>query len=267
VTRRILIVEDEEDVRRVLALLLEGEGYEVAAAADCQQALLALASGEPDIVLLDIVLGHEDGRDLLKEFRRFSDVPVVFLTGRGHEMDRIAGLKSGADDYVVKPFSPGELAARLESVLRRSRPRHPARNQLSFGALRIDTDTREVDLGGRSVELTAKEFDLLAFLATSPRHVFSRGQLLEQVWSSSSAWQDEATVTEHVRRVRRKIETDPDHPQWITTVRGVGYRFEPGGSGLGRRLPSFEENRGDQASDLPANSHAGASELADAMRG
>jgi two-component system, OmpR family, phosphate regulon response regulator PhoB len=137
----------------------------------------------------------------------------------------------GADDYIVKPFSPGELSARIETVLRRSRPAGTeVRSALPsgyFGGLHIDPLTREVSCAGKLALLTAKEFDLLAFLALSPRQVFTRQQLLEQVWSSSTEWQDEATVTEHIRRVRRKIESDPDHPRWITTVRGVGYRFEP----------------------------------------
>jgi DNA-binding response OmpR family regulator len=191
VTRRVLIVDDDEDMRRLLGRLLEGEGYEVSEATDSEQAFSAFALGEPDIVLLDIVLGDEDGAELLKELRRLSDVPIVCVTGRGHEIDRIAGLKLGADDYVVKPFSPGELAARLEAVLRRSRPRPPAGGELCFGPLSINPRTREVELEGRAVELTAKEFDLLAFLAASPRQVFSRGQLLYHVWSSSSDWQDD----------------------------------------------------------------------------
>ena len=134
----------------------------------------------------------------------------------------------GADDYVVKPFSPGELTARIDSVLRRSRPTSAPARGLVFGALEIDQMARDVHVGGRLIELTAKEFDLLAFLASSPRQVFSRDQLLEHVWSSSSEWQGPATVTEHVRRLRRKIERDPEHPLFLHTVRGVGYRFEPG---------------------------------------
>jgi DNA-binding response OmpR family regulator len=137
----------------------------------------------------------------------------------------------GADDYIVKPFSRGELSARIETVLRRTRSSSStevksAASGLNFGELKIDLTTREVERSGEIIELTAMEFNLLAFLASSPRQVFSRQQLLQNVWSSSSEWQDEATVTEHIRRVRRKIEVDPDHPRWITTVRGVGYRFE-----------------------------------------
>jgi DNA-binding response OmpR family regulator len=154
------------------------------------------------------------------------------LTALGDEADRILGLRSGADDYMVKPFSPGELSARIESVLRRSqRPvnsGHGGSNDtLKFGDLEIDPRTRDVKVSGKLVALTAREFDLLSFLAASPRQVFDRQQLLTQVWQSSADWQDPATVTEHVRRIRRKIESDPDRPRWVKTVRGVGYRFEP----------------------------------------
>ena len=229
---KILIVEDDPDISDLLKRVLESDGYEVAMATDSAGALRAVAEGAPDLVLLDVVLGGEDGRDLLVKLRQKSDVPAVFLTGRGLEGDRIAGLRMGADDYIVKPFSRGELSARIETVLRRARPAPAApdvpapSSGLTFGELRIDLTTREVERGGELIELTAMEFNLLAFLASSPRQVFSRQQLLQNVWSSSSEWQDEATVTEHIRRVRRKIEVDPDHPRWITTVRGVGYRFE-----------------------------------------
>jgi DNA-binding response OmpR family regulator len=156
-------------------------------------------------------------------------VQVIFLTGRSLEAERVIGLKMGADDYVVKPFSSAELSARIESVLRRARS-SSAREEGSsfdFGALRIDVESRDVTVDGHVVETTAREFDLLAFLASSPRQVFSREQLLTQVWGSSSEWQSAATVTEHIRRLRRKVEADSERPRWITTVRGVGYRFEP----------------------------------------
>lgn len=230
----VLVVEDDEEMSRLLAKLLAADGYQVESVTDSEAAIAAVLGREPDLVLLDIVLGGEDGRDILRELRCVSDVPVVFLTGRGLEMDRVAGLKMGADDYVVKPFSPAELTARIESLLRRSRRngyRHVPGDAIEFGALRVDRTTREVELHGRTVELTAKEFDLLAFLAASPRQVFSRAQLLDRVWSSSTEWQGEATVTEHIRRLRCKIEADPCQPRCITTVRGVGYRFEPGGVG------------------------------------
>jgi two-component system, OmpR family, phosphate regulon response regulator PhoB len=231
---KILVIDDDEEMTSLLSSYLVGEGYEVAVAADGAAALRQTSSVDPDLVLLDIVLGEEDGREVLKELRLISDVPVIFLTGRGLEAERIAGLKLGADDYVVKPFSLAEVAARVETVLRRAGV-NLAQHQidaptLRFGDLLINETTHEVHHGGDLVDLTSKEFALLAFLAHSPRQVFSREQLLEQVWESSSEWQNEATVTEHVRRLRAKIESDPDHPRWITTVRGVGYRFEPDGS-------------------------------------
>ena len=227
---KILIVEDDPDICDLLKRVLESDGYEVETASDSAGALKAVAVGVPDLVLLDVVLGGDDGRDLLVKLREKSDVPAVFLTGRGLEGDRIAGLRMGADDYIVKPFSRGELTERIETVLRRTRHGPPksdvSESSLNFGELRIDLTTREVERAGEVIDLTAMEFNLLAFLASSPRQVFSRQQLLQNVWASSSEWQDEATVTEHIRRVRRKIEVDPDHPRWITTVRGVGYRFE-----------------------------------------
>ncbi len=227
---KILVVDDDEEMTGLLATYLIGEGYQVAVAADGAEALRATVAQEPDLVLLDIVLGEEDGRDVLRELRLMSDVPVIFLTGRGLESERIAGLKLGADDYIVKPFSLAEVSARVETVLRRSGV-NLAQHEIDaptmrFGDLLINETTHEVHLAGALVELTSKEFALLAFLAHSPRQVFTREQLLEQVWESSSEWQNEATVTEHVRRLRAKIEVDPDHPRWVLTVRGVGYRFE-----------------------------------------
>ena len=162
-------------------------------------------------------------------------MPVILLTGRSAEADKVLGLRSGADDYVLKPFSPDELVARVETVLRRSGrlsgpaalPEPAAGRVLEFGGLEVDLDSREVRVAGRHVAMTAREFDLLAFLASAPRRVFSREQLLRQVWDSSTEWQADATVTEHVRRIRRKIEPDPDQPRWVLTIRGAGYRFEP----------------------------------------
>jgi DNA-binding response OmpR family regulator len=224
---RLLIVDDDPEIRTMLARILTDEGYRVAEIEDGEALLKALNDQAPDLVLLDVMLAAEDGMDVLANLRRKSDVPVIMLTARGKELDRVLGLKLGADDYVVKPFSPSELTARIASVLRRSSRRPEAGTTLDYGALSIDIPTREVRLDGEVVETTAKEFDLLAFLAGSPRQVFSRAQLLEHVWDSSSDWQAEGTVTEHVRRIRRKIEQDPDNPRWLKTVRGVGYRFEP----------------------------------------
>jgi DNA-binding response OmpR family regulator len=227
---KILVVDDDGDMTKLLDAFLTGEGYDVVVAADGAAALRVTSTTEPDLVLLDIVLGAEDGRDVLREIRLVSDVPTIFLTGRGLESERIAGLKLGADDYIVKPFSLGEVSARIESVLRRAGT-NMVQHQidaptLRYGDLHINENTHEVHLDGVLLELTTKEFALLAFLARSPRQVFSREQLLEHVWESSSEWQNEATVTEHIRRLRAKLEADPDKPRWITTVRGVGYRFE-----------------------------------------
>jgi len=224
---RLLIVDDEADVRSTLARLLEDEGYCIEQASTGSEASSAMSLRPPDLVILDVMLSTEDGFDVLATFRRTTNVPVILVTGRGREADRVLGLKLGADDYVVKPFSSAELAARVGSVLRRTGRRPDLDTVMDFGRLTIDTRAREVHLDGELVETTPKEFDLLAFLAGSPRQVFTRDQLLAQVWSSSSAWQDAGTVTEHVRRVRRKIETDPENPRWVRTVRGVGYRFEP----------------------------------------
>ena len=175
-----------------------------------------------------MMLPGVNGLDVLRRVRTTSDVPVIMLTARAEESDRVAGLELGADDYVVKPFSPRELAARVNGVLRRTNGRSTtAPGPIVFGELMIEPLSRQVTLDGQNVEMTPKEFDVLAFLASSPRQVFSRAQLLESVWQSSPEWQDPATVTVHVRRIRNKIEVDPETPRWITTVWGVGYRFEP----------------------------------------
>jgi two-component system, OmpR family, phosphate regulon response regulator PhoB len=228
---KILVVDDDPEITKLLDTYLTGEGFDVTVASNGAAALSAAASTEPELVILDIVLGSEDGREVLRELRLISDVPTIFLTGRGLESERIAGLKLGADDYIVKPFSLGEVTARIETVLRRSGAnalQHEIEKpNISFGTLQINENTHEARLGGTLLELTSKEFALLSFIASSPRQVYSRAQLLEHVWSSSSEWQNEATVTEHIRRLRAKIEDDPDHPKWIKTVRGVGYRFEP----------------------------------------
>ncbi|HEY4410083.1 MAG TPA: response regulator transcription factor [Acidimicrobiia bacterium] len=230
--RRVLVVDDEPMLRNLLSRLLRMEGYDVLEAEDGTVALDVVASEAPDLVLLDVMMPLRDGIDVLGDLRKISEVPVILVSALAGEADRVIGLKAGADDYVVKPFSAAELSARIESVLRRAPPRAavggapaPAR-RLAFDGLVVDLQTREVTVGGQLVEMTAKEFDLLAFLAGSPRQVFSREQLLQQVWVSSSNWQSDATITEHVRRLRKKIEDDPDRPRWIVTVRGVGYRFE-----------------------------------------
>jgi DNA-binding response OmpR family regulator len=224
--QRVLVVDDEPMVREVVASYLQRDGYRVELAADGRSALDAARQRRPSLVVLDLMLPDLPGLEVLAALRRTSDVPVILLTARGDEGDRVLGLELGADDYVVKPFSPRELAARVRSVLRRAEHRTPG-SPLVFGELSIDPGTREVRLRGEEVPLTAKEFDLLAHLAAAPRQVFSRSQLLQDVWDSSVEWQDPATVTVHVGRLRQKLERDPASPRWLVTVRGVGYRFEP----------------------------------------
>jgi DNA-binding response OmpR family regulator len=228
---RILVVDDDPEITKLLEKFLSNEGYQVTVASNGASALASASATEPELVLLDIVIGVEDGREVLRDLRLISDVPVIFLTGRGLETERIAGLKLGADDYIVKPFSLGEVSARIETVLRRSgvnTAQHLIEApDISFGDLQINENTHEVRIAGNLLDLTSKEFALLSFIASTPRQVYTRSQLLEHVWASSSEWQNEATVTEHIRRLRAKIEVDPDHPKWIKTVRGVGYRFEP----------------------------------------
>jgi len=226
-TATVLVVDDEPMVREVVARYLELDGLRVEQAADGTAAEAWLVGHRPDLVVLDIMLPGTDGLTILRQLRAAGDVPVILLTARADEIDRVLGLELGADDYVVKPFSPRELAARVRTVLRRvNAPLADARTNVDFGRLRIDPTTRDVTVDGARVELTPKEFDLLYTLARSPRQVFSRRQLLAQVWDSAPEYQDSATVTVHVGRLRQKLEENPDNPRWITTVWGVGYRFE-----------------------------------------
>jgi DNA-binding response OmpR family regulator len=225
----VLVVDDEDIVREVVCTYLEREGYSTLQASAGRAAFALIESEQPDLIVLDVMLPEVDGFSILAELRKRADIPVILLTARTDETDRVLGLELGADDYVVKPFSPRELAARVRTILRRadrSEPQAPVES-LVFDGLEIDGRSREVRVDGDLVDLTAKEFDLLAFLAGAPKQVFSRGQLLEQVWDSSTDWQDASTVTVHIRRIRRKIERDPNEPRWIATVWGVGYRFEP----------------------------------------
>jgi DNA-binding response OmpR family regulator len=224
---RVLVVDDEPTVREVVVGYLQRDGHQVSEAADGPTALDLLDREPPDLVVLDMMLPGVSGLDILRHIRSRSDLPVIMLTARSEETDRVAGLELGADDYVVKPFSPRELAARVNGVLRRAAPRPAASGDLDFGDLAIDVRAREVRCRGELIEMTPKEFDVLVHLASAPRQVFSRADLLRDVWQSSPDWQDPATVTVHVRRIRNKIEVDPETPRWITTVWGVGYRFEP----------------------------------------
>ena len=221
---RVLVVDDEPTVREVVARYLERDGYTVREVADGDEVAEAIETFRPDLIVLDVMLPHRSGLDVLRDVG--SRVPVILLTARTDETDRVLGLELGADDYVVKPFSPRELVARVRSVLRRAQA-PTGSTLLQFDDLVIDTAAREVRVAGEVVALTAKEYDVLAHLAAHPRQVFSRAQLLASVWDSSPEYQDPATVTVHVRRLRNKIEHDPEHPRFIATVWGVGYRFEP----------------------------------------
>jgi two-component system phosphate regulon response regulator PhoB len=223
---RILVVDDDEQSRALVRVALERESFAVLEASDGVEALELIASETPDLVVLDVNLPRMGGFDVLTQLRIASSVPVIMVTGRDGETDRVLGLELGADDYVVKPFAPRELTSRVRAILRRSAPAS-SDESLDFVGLHIDLTSREVKVEGRSVGLTTREFELLAFLASSPRRVYSRAQLLERVWSSALEWQDPATVTEHVRRIRMKIEPDADGPHRIRTVRGVGYAFDP----------------------------------------
>lgn len=227
-TARVLVVDDEPTVREVVVGYLRRDGHDVLEAEDGPTALRLIDTEVLDLVVLDMMLPGVNGLDILRHIRSLGDMPVIMLTARAEESDRVAGLELGADDYVVKPFSPRELAARVNGVLRRATPKMPpVGDMLEFDGLVIDNRSREVRLDGELVEMTPKEFEVLAHLAASPRQVFSRADLLRDVWQSSPEWQDSATVTVHVRRIRNKIEADPENPRRITTVWGVGYRFEP----------------------------------------
>jgi DNA-binding response OmpR family regulator len=224
----VLVVDDEPTVTEVVSIYLERAGYRVAVAADGETALGILEGQSPDLVVLDLMLPDVGGLEITRWLRARGDIPIIMLTARKEEVDRILGLELGADDYVVKPFSPQELVSRVKAVLRRTYGASPVRNErpLEVANLRIEPQTRVVELGGEEISLTAKEFDLLWELARHPRQVFNRDQLLELVWGMSD-YIDPSTVTVHVHRLREKIEAEPSNPRHIQTVWGVGYKFEP----------------------------------------
>jgi DNA-binding response OmpR family regulator len=222
--KTVLVVDDEPIVREVVVRYLEREGYRTLEAADGRRARELLERESPSLVVLDLMLPGTDGLSLCRWIRSRSDLPVIMLTARGEETDRIVGLEIGADDYVTKPFSPRELAARVRTVMRRSTEPSMREEHLSFDDLEIDASTREVTKAGAEIRLTAKEFDLLWFLASHTRRVFSRDQLMDRIWGYDTAV-DTGTVTVHVRRLRQKIEDDPSSPRFLETVWGVGYRF------------------------------------------
>lgn len=232
----ILVVEDEPSIAEVVGLYLQRAGYQVQTAADGKIAMSVLENEIPDLVILDLMLPEIDGLSLTRWLRDRSDVPIIMLTARREEIDRIAGLEMGADDYVVKPFSPQELVSRVRAVMRRIKrassstlgDHSPASSErpLTFGELMIDPPGRTVTISGKDIPLTAKEFDMLYLLAQHPKQVYTREQLLDRVWGGAE-YIDPGTVTVHIRRVREKIESDPSNPTRLVTVWGVGYKFEP----------------------------------------
>jgi DNA-binding response OmpR family regulator len=227
--KTILVVEDESSIAEVVSLYLKRAGYSVQIASDGKQAMMFFERQMPDFVILDLMLPEVDGLSLTRWLRDRSNVPIIMLTARREEIDRIAGLEMGADDYVVKPFSPQELVSRVRAVMRRlGREQHDSQNErsLEFDDLAIDPRSRVVSIHDAPIEVTAKEFDMLYLLAQHPKQVFTREQLLERVWGGAQ-YIDPGTVTVHVRRLREKIEPDPSHPTRLLTVWGVGYKFEP----------------------------------------
>ncbi|MHB8470876.1 MAG: response regulator transcription factor [Gaiellaceae bacterium] len=222
----VLVVDDEEIVRDVVVRYLRRDGHRTLEAATGGEALRLLEAELPSLVVLDLMLPEHDGLEICTWIRERSDLPVIMLTARGEESDRIAGLELGADDYVTKPFSPRELSVRVRNLLRRASAQPQLGASTGFGDVELDADAREVRRAGVPVRLTLKEFDLLWFLASNPRRVFSRDELMERVWGYRSSL-DTGTVTVHVRRLREKIEEDPSQPRHLETVWGAGYRFTP----------------------------------------
>jgi two-component system, OmpR family, response regulator ResD len=226
--RSVLVVDDEPTITDVVGRYLAHAGYDVRTAGDGTGALAAVADRAPDLVVLDLMLPGVDGLEVMRRIRdrEGERTAIIVLTALGEESDRIVGLRLGADDYVVKPFSPAEIVARADAVLRRvdttARPEAPLR----FGRLVIDAAARRVTVDGEEAALTQREFDLLAFLARHPGQAFTRDQLMDRVWHYSF-YTDTSTVTVHVRRLRTKLEADPGVPRHLETVWGVGYRFRP----------------------------------------
>lgn len=224
----VLIVEDEPSIAEVVGLYLQRSGYRVKFARDGNEAKKLIDAHVPDLIILDIMLPGPDGFEITRWLRDQSDVPIIMLTARREEIDRIAGLEMGADDYVLKPFSPQELVSRVRAVLRRSSSKLSNVNEkpLDYASMVIDPQTRLVTVNENEIVLTLKEFDTLWLLAQNPRQVFSRNQILEKVWGISD-YIDPSTVTVHIRRLREKIEPDPSNPEHLITVWGIGYKFEP----------------------------------------
>jgi two-component system, OmpR family, response regulator ResD len=226
--RTVLVVDDEPTISEVVSRYLERAGYEARTAADGLEAIRMVEERSPDLVVLDVMLPQVDGIRVLRHLRESqgSGVPVILLTAKGEQDDKLAGLRAGADDYVVKPFSPRELVARVDAVLRRTHPPDEEAAPLRFDQLEIDARGRRVTSAGEDVQLSQREFELLHYLATHPGQAFSRDELMERVWGAATLG-DTSTVTVHVRRLRAKIEPEPERPRFVQTVWGVGYRFQP----------------------------------------
>ncbi len=230
VRQRIVIIEDEKDIVDLVRYNFRKEGFDVESFSSGKDGLEHLRKISTDLVLLDIMLPDLDGIEICKRVRaddRLKGLPIIFLTARGEEIDRVVGLEIGADDYVVKPFSPRELVARVKAVLRRQEQAHGKAEVIEVSGLRLDSRTHEVTVHGRSIQLSALEFKLLHFLASQPRRVFSREQLLDNVWGRDR-FVTPRTVDVHIRRLREKIEAQEGVPHYVQTVRGSGYRFSPG---------------------------------------
>ena len=224
VTRRILLVDDEPSIQKMLTHALEREGFQVHTVGDGEAALEAVEPYEPHLIILDIMLPKIDGTEVIRQIRTYSDVPVIMLTAKDDEIDRVVGLELGADDYVTKPFAVRELVARVRAIMRRaSTPSGQRQDELSYDGLKIHLPSRKVAVGGEDVDLTYTEFELLVTLASNPGRVFSRSTLLTRVWGDE--FRDERTVDVHIRHLREKIERDPRNPEFIHTARGVGYVF------------------------------------------
>ncbi len=219
----ILIVDDEPEIVELIRDFLEAAGFAVVTAGRGEEAMVELSRGPVDCVLLDVMMPGMSGFETLRQIRARTEVPVLFLSARQGDADKIRGLGLGADDYIVKSATPGEVVARVKAVLRRAGRAAAASTVLDFGRLVIDVTAREVRLNGAPVPLTAREFDLLQLLASHPRRAFSRDELFERLWGD---YGDRHTVTVHIARLREKIEEHPDEPRLLVTVRGMGYRFE-----------------------------------------
>ncbi len=223
--QKILAVDDEESILKAVRYALEQEGFEVHTAGDANGAMFLFEEVRPDLLILDIMLPGKSGLDIARDIRQFSDVPIVMLSARGDEVDRILGLEFGADDYVTKPFSPRELVSRVKAILRRAGRTSGERQRVVLGDLAIDSDSHQVFMRGEPVHLTTSEYGILHLLAAHPGKAFSRGEILNELWDEAPIG-DERAIDVHIHNMREKLETDPKNPEYLLTVRGFGYRLK-----------------------------------------